>query len=137
MALSDILMEQLNRSPASVFIEQMRKLYMRTYPYVAQDFVHRGDLAIILKEIDAKLIALSAAIATHPHVVAGQATLPSGIAVPTPATVQSIAVAESLILAAGLPQPTGEGPPAILPSRVGTPLDIIAIPPLSPTDFTV
>jgi hypothetical protein len=138
MALGN-LAEYLNRSPASVIIEQMRKLYMRIYPYMVLDYVHSGDMQITLGQLNAKIDALAAAMDTHVHAVPAGAVVTSTSGSATsglPPAVLTDAIALSLILPAGVPQPTGEAVPAILPSRIGTPTEIVAIPPLNPIDPT-
>lgn len=137
MALLDSLQSFLNRSPADVMMEQMRKLYLRLYPYIVEDFAHIEDVRLSTEAIAAQLQALSAAIASHIHTVpeAPGAALPSGTSVPpNPAVIFIPAVGWALVLAVGTPQPTGEGV-ALFPSRVATPIEGVALPPLAPSDF--
>ena len=138
MVLISVLESTLNRSPASVMVEQMRKLYMRLYPYMVPDFAHRGDVEEALVEVNAKLLYLQGLIKLHVH------GTPSGSVVSTPPlepitdltpVVLKPTVGESLVLLVGEPQPTGEGPPALLPSRVGTPMEVLVTPPLGPSDL--
>lgn len=137
MALSDSFRSLLERSPASVLEEQIRKLYMRLYPFFTRDFVHLQDMRITLAQLSAQVTELQAAMILHTHVSAapGQPTSP-GIAVVTnvvPANLNT-AVAESLIVPGGVPQPTGEGV-AQVASRIGPPSEIVAIPPLDPASL--
>lgn len=140
MALRD-LTSILNRSPAAVMMEQMRKLYMRLYPYMVNDFAHTRDVQASLTAIDYKLEALSVAIAEHVHTVVSSPVGP-GVAgpslqsVPLNPTLITPEFALELVLPAGVPQPTGEGPPAVLPSRVGPPTEQVAIPPLNISNLT-
>lgn len=118
----------LNRSAASVVMEQMRKLYMRLYPHMVSDFAHIGDVDEALRQIDMKLDILLGLISSQN---------PVGLTIPVlPPTVMTNYIAESLVLLPGYPQPTGEATPAIIPSRIGTPAEIVAVPPLSPADIT-
>lgn len=135
MSLLDKFGEVLNRSPASVAIEQMRKLFLRLYPYMVPDFAHLEDVQVALTEIDAKIVLLNGLIAEHVHSVEGVLANPSGFTAALTPTVIVPAFALGLINPVGFPQPTGEGMPAIMPSREGTPIEIVAIPPLSPADF--
>lgn len=138
MALGNIT-ALLNRPAALVVMEQMRKLYMRLYPYATIDFAHIGDVNKSLVQLDAKITALSELLSVHVHPVAEgvPATGMPFISVPAlPPTVLTNDIALSLIVLPGVPQPTGEAIPAVLPCRVGPPTEIIAIPPLSPADIT-
>lgn len=140
MALRD-LTSILNRSPAAVMMEQMRKLYMRLYPYIVTDFAHSRDVQASLTAIDYKLEALSIAIAEHVHTVVSSPVGP-GIAgpslqsVPLNPTLITPEFALELVLPVGIPQPTGEGAPAALPCRVGSPDDQVALPPLNLSNLT-
>jgi hypothetical protein len=138
MALGN-LAALLNRPAALVVVEQMRKLYMRLYPYATIDFAHIGDVNKSLAQLDAKITALSDLLTAHVHpVVEGvPATGIPIISAPVlPPTVLTNDVALSLVVLPGVPQPTGEATPAVLPCRVGPPTEIVAIPPLSPADIT-
>lgn len=132
MALLDSIQSFLTRSPADVMQEQMRKLYLRLYPYIAQDFLHQEDARIASEATFAQLELLAIATAAHVHASPGA---PSGVMVPSnPAVVTLPTAGLALILAVGTPQPTGEGM-ALLPSRVSTPVESVALPPLSPAEF--
>lgn len=135
MALLTSLSELLNRSPASVLMEQMRKLYMRLYPYIAVEFVHVEDNLVTMAQLSAQIAELQLALASHTHIAPDTPPSP-GLGIPGNAipVVPTNALGLANILPAGFPQPTGEGI-AILPSRIGTPIEIVAIPPLTPTDF--
>lgn len=140
MATIDSLTSLLNRSPASYALEQLRKLALRVYPYFVPDFAHLGDVQIALTEIDAKLAALATLIATHVHVVLpvpplGLAAAPSGFLSPIVPTIITNAVGLGLVDPIGTPQPTGEGPPLLAPARRATPMELVAIPPISPADL--
>lgn len=138
MALGN-LTNLLNRPAALVVMEQMRKLYMRLYPYMVIDFAHTGDVNKSLAQLDAKINILAKALSTHVHPVVSGAPLTSiaAISIPgLPPTVMTNDIAFALIVLPGVPQPTGEAIPAILPCRVGPPTEIVAIPPLSPADIT-
>ena len=139
MALTSALDAILNRPAATVILEQMRKLYMRLYPYMTADFAHSEDVRVALKEIDAKLEALTSLVTSHVHPVVPNAPATSIPAISAPAmppTVLTNSIALSLILPTGYPQPTGEAIPAVLPSRVGAPNEVVAQPPLNPADIT-
>lgn len=129
----------LNRSAASYLTEQIRKLYMRLYPYMVYDFGHIGDINESLIQLDAKIDALAKLLSTHVHPVPPGAAVSSVAAVQLPAlppTVMANDIALGLVILPGVPQPTGEALPAVLPSRVGPPTEIIATPPLNPADIT-
>jgi len=135
MALSEYANKLLNRSPADVVIEQLKKLYMRLYPHIVQDFVHYGDLRIAIAELNAQIASLQAALASHTHNAEGTPTSPAiGVPSATTPVIPAQSVGLALVLPAGLPQPTGEGI-ALVPSKVGSPDEVIALPPLSPTDL--
>jgi hypothetical protein len=117
----------------------MRKLYMRLYPYMVTDFAHTGDVNKSLAQLDAKIDALAKLMSSHIHPVppSGPSTSVAAVTIPAmPPTVMTNDVALALVVLPGVPQPTGEATPAILPSRVGPPTEIVAIPPLSPADIT-
>ena len=137
MALSDYVDTILNRPTALIMLEQMRKLFMRLYPYMVPDFAHLADVQTALSEIDLKLEALAVAISAHTHPVVEGAPLtgPSLEALTVPPTVITPTFALSLIIPVGYPQPTGEGVPAVMPSRQGIPDEIVATPPLSPAEL--
>ena len=101
---------------------------MRLYPYMISDFAHIGDVNKSLAQIDVKLNTLLKLISSQN---------PVGLAIPVlPPTIMTNDIAAALVLLPGYPQPTGEALPAVLPSRIGTPAEIVAIPPLSPADIT-
>ena len=103
---------------------------------MATDFSHQNDVQTALQVLDGKIALLSEAIAIHIHATSPLGgTAPSGFLIPIVPTVLTGAYGYSQILPAGYPQPTGEGPPAIYPSRAASPLEVVAIPPLSPADF--
>lgn len=138
MALGN-LSALLNRPAASVIVEQMRKLYMRLYPYMVVDFAHTGDVNKSLAQLDAKINLLATMLSQHIHPVVPNAPstkVAIGSAPALPPTVLTPDIALGLVVLPGVPQPTGEAIPAILPSRVGPPTEIVAIPPLSPADIT-
>ena len=55
MSLLDKVGAILNRSPADVMMEQMRKLYMRLYPYMANDFAHIQDIEKTIVQLNSQI----------------------------------------------------------------------------------
>lgn len=135
MALLDKLSAVLNRSPADVAKEQIRKLYLRLYPYIVDDFPHKQDVFNALAAVQLELAELKLVVQRHTHVVAavgaGNTAPMSDILNPvSPAVIPSDAVARSLVIPGGAPQPTGAGI-SIQDTRLD--IDPIAIPPLDPS----
>ena len=140
MALSGKLVEMLTRSPADVAREQLRKVYLRIYPYMIGDFAHKADLAVAFASIYAELQQIKILLQTHTHLVTKPT--PGAPVSPTPIPVFPVApsvqpgegVALSLVVPGGVPQPTGAGI-SMQPSRLDP--DPIAIPPINPLDPSV
>jgi hypothetical protein len=130
VSLSEKIGAMLTRSPGSVAVEQFRKLYLRLYPYVLEDFAHKRDLDIAFVTISAELAAIKLLLQTHAHPAIGTPT-PLPIPPVSPSVIPGSAIAVSLIVPGGVPQPTGAGI-SIQPSRIDP--NPIAIPPLNPLD---
>ena len=134
MALSEKVIKLLTRSPGDVAREQIRKLYLRLYPYIIGDFVHLADLNTALVAVQAELAAIKAQLAAHIHPTTDAPTGPAGGATGVnPAVIATSQEALALVVPNGVPQPTGAGI-SIYPSRVDP--DPIAIPPINPLDPT-
>ena len=135
MALPGKILDLLNRSPALIAIEQLRKVYLRVYPYMVLDFVHKGDLAIAFASVQAELEQIKTLLRLHTHVSAapGSPVTPTAIPVPpvTPSVMPYDTVGLSFIVPGGVPQPTGGGI-SLQPSRLD-PIPI-AVPPINPLD---
>lgn len=137
MALSEKVVSLLTRSPASVVKEQIKKLYLRLYPYIVDDFVHKEDLKIANETIYLELEKIKKSFAIHIH-----ATTPLGASLPpagadlvvSPSVIPSDKIAKSFIVREGVPQPTGAGI-SYQPSRIDT--DPISVPPINPIDPSV
>jgi len=124
-------MKMLVRSPGDVMKEHLRKLYLRLYPAMTDDFSHTDDIKAAFISVQAELDALKLQLQIHTHPVSGAATGPP-IVVLTPSAPfgPTSAVGKGLIVPGGVPQPTGSGV-AVVASRVAG--DIIAMPPIDPT----
>ena len=135
MALSGKIAELLTRSPADVAREQLRKLYLRMYPYIVGDFAHKEDLNIAFTSIKLELQQIKGTLQAHTHVSAS----PGSLVTPTTSIVSPVvpsvqpteAIANSLVVPGGVPQPTGGGI-SLQPSRLDP--NPIAIPPINPLD---
>lgn len=111
MALSDKVLNLLNRSPGDYAKEQIRKLYLRLYPYIIGDFYHKDDLRTTFLSIQAELAALKLALNTHVHTSSpgGGPTTPNVtplLGTPTNLT-PTESVGRGLIVPGGVPQPIG------------------------------
>lgn len=135
MGLSSSILELLNRSPADVAREQLRKLYLRIYPYIIGDFAHKQDLEIAFASIYGELQQLKVLLQFHTHVGTAPGTpgSPTTISIPpvSPAVRPEEAIANALVIPGGIPQPTGGGI-SLQPSRLDA--DPIVIPPINPLD---
>tara|TARA_R110002126_G_scaffold179423_5_gene328435 strand:+ start:436 stop:858 length:423 start_codon:yes stop_codon:yes gene_type:complete len=135
VSLSEKVAGLLTRSPGSYAVEQFRILWLRLFPYALVDFVHRGDLDIAFAAVYAELQATKALLQSHVHVATGPTAPVSPTAIPIPPVVVGVipldAVGASLIVPAGVPQPTG-GAISMQPSRLD-PFPI-AIPPINLLD---
>ena len=138
MALLNSVAELLNRKPGDVVKEQMKKLYLRLYPYIIDDFAHKEDLNIAMSAVAQELLQIKGLLQGHVHATTtpGAPTSPTAIFVPPvrPDVIPTEVFARALVLPGGIPQPTGEGI-SIQPSRVDP--NPIAIPPLNPLDPSV
>ena len=135
MALLDKLSAALNRTPAEVAKEQIRKLYLRLYPYMVDDLPHKRDVEIALVQVQKELAEIKLVLQRHTHIVAAAGagvTAPmSDIVQPvSPAVLPQETIARSFVVPSGALQPTGAGI-SIQDTRVDT--DPIAIPPLDPS----
>ena len=101
------------------------------------DFAHIQDIEKTIVQLNSRLYALELAHSEHVHevILEGVPTLPTSSSASGAPIEFDNGSGLALIMAAGVPQPTGEGPPAVLPSRVGTPMETVAIPPISPSEF--
>lgn len=134
MALPDGITALLTRSPGQVAVEQIRKLWLRLYPYALVDFVHRNDLRVALGAVQAELAQIKTILATHVHGTspAGgpSSTLVGSVPPVNPAVQFTDELGLALIVPGGVPQPIGNSV-SIQPSRVDP--DPVAIPPLDPS----
>ena len=133
MALFDKISAVLNRSPAEVAKEQIRKLYLRLYPYIVDDFPHKTDVLNALTAVEIELAEIKLVIQRHVHVVpaTGPTSPMADILRPvSPAVIPSDAIARSYVIPSGAPQPTGAGI-SIQDTRLDP--NPIAIPPLDPS----
>lgn len=132
MALPDGVLALLNRAPGLTAVEQLRKLWLRMYPYALIDFVHKGDLRVAISAIQAELVEIKTILATHVHpTAAGPTSVMAGVVPPVNPAVQfGEGIGLSLIVPGGVPQPIGNSI-SIQPSRVDP--DPVAIPPLDPS----
>lgn len=138
MAFSDFIDVLLNKSPGRVIEEQIKVLYNRLYPLIAQDFrtIFDDRAAWIQHNIEENL--RETRYNAHSHLTTdGPPTLSPATAPIPAATVPTEVIAISLIIPVGVPQPTGEGIPALLPVRVSSPLDQVATPPLNPNQLGI
>jgi len=127
------LVNLLTRSPGDVAKEQIKKLYLRLYPYIIGDFSHKDDLKLAFESINLELQEIKIMLQAHIHPVEGLVASPTALPIPpvTPSVVPSDVIARSLEIPGGVPQPTGAGV-SIQRSRIDN--DPIAIPPINPLD---
>lgn len=139
MALPDSLIRAITRSPGDVAKEQFKKLYLRLFPYIVDDFYYKGDIDVAFTALQAELEQLRLLLRTHVHTVAAVgagATTPTTVPVldVTPGIQPEGVLGDALVVPAGAPQPTGAG---ISMQDTKADPDPIAIPPINPLDPSV
>lgn len=134
MALPDAITTVLTRSPGMIAIEQIRKLWLRLYPYALIDFVHRNDLRVALGAVQAELAQIKTLLATHVHATSAtggpSSTMFGSVPPVNPAVQFTDELGLALIVPGGVPQPIGN---AALPQPSRQDPDPIAIPPIDPS----
>ena len=122
--LSKAVEKLLNRSPGEIMVEQLKKLYLRLYPYVIQDFVHKEDVNAALQAVSADLMTLRLAILKHTHTPTGNA-----VAVIPPVPIGVIATDANGFKYIAFPPESGD---IVAVRRDPDPVVIPAINPLDP-----
>jgi len=131
MSISTKLFAALSPTPGDIVRAQFRKLYLRLFPEILEDFLHKDDINLALSVITEELVATKELLRWHFHNWDGTPTTPPTIPIPfvAPGTVASSAIGEALVVPTGVPQPVG-GEISMQPSR-RDPFPI-ATPPFNP-----